>query len=74
MPEAYLNVTNPEYASGTPEYLFSGLGEADSASLHCMFIYSKKKYKKSPSNYSAMSVCGLEKKVKEVLTLRNALF
>ena len=36
MPEAYLNVTNPEYASGTPEYLFSGLGEADSASLHCM--------------------------------------
>ena len=38
MPEAYLNVTNPEYASGTPEYLFSGLGEADSASLHCMKI------------------------------------
>ena len=37
MPEAYLNVTNPEYASGTPEYLFSGLGEADSASLHCMY-------------------------------------
>ena len=40
MPEAYLNVTNPEYASGTPEYLFSGLGEADSASLHCM-IYER---------------------------------
>ena len=42
MPEAYSGLVTFKYASGTPEYLFSGLGEADSASLHCMILVIKR--------------------------------